>query len=377
MNKIKLKESFSEDFKKFFLEKCYYLDQNLTKIFFKKNFIYFNIKGKKNTKNIKKKIILFIKKNIKNIDRTNDEILYKKVVKFKKKTKDPFKEMLDKNYVRKISEGIYSIEGDLLLLKNYLENVFKKLFADLGFQNVKYSGVVPINSLIKNSYLSSFPNHCLFISNIKRDVKKINSVAKLNVNNSSKVKNNLDLPNYILSPTVCFNCFETLKNTKIKNTLKITALENCHRYESLNYKSFERLNIYSMREWIIIGSKNNIEKNLEKFLKKFKVIFNKWNISFRICTASDPFFSNKDIKKKIFQHSNRLKYELQVFLPYEKKWLAVASFNNHLTTMTNSYNIKFKNKKQIYSGCIGVGYERLIYGIFSQKGINKKWKKKF
>ena len=67
MNKIKLKESFSEDFKKFFLEKCYYLDQNLTKIFFKKNFVYFNIKGKKNTKNIKKKIILFIKKNYQKI----------------------------------------------------------------------------------------------------------------------------------------------------------------------------------------------------------------------------------------------------------------------------------------------------------------------
>lgn len=377
MNKIKLKKPFSEDFKKFFLEKCYYLDQDIIKIFFKKNFLYFKIKGKKNKKKIKVKIISFIKKNIKSIDRTSDEILYRKIVNLKKKTNDPFKEMLDKDYVKKISDGIYSIEGDLLLLKNYLENIFKNLFMDMSFQNVKYSGVVPINSLIKNSYLSSFPNHCLFISNIKRDVKKIDSVARLNVNNSSKVKRNLDFPKFILSPTVCFNCFETLKNTKIKNTLKITALENCHRYESLNYKSFERLNIYSMREWIILGSRNDIEKNLEKFLKKFKNIFNKWNITFRICTASDPFFSNKDIKKKIFQQSNRLKYELQVYLPYEKKWLAVASFNNHLSTMTNAYNIKFKNKKQLYSGCIGVGYERLIYGIYSQKGINKKWKKKF
>ena len=301
MNKIELKKPFSEDFKKFFLEKCYYLDQNITKIFFKKNFLYFKIKEKKNTKKIKVKIISFIKKNIKSIDRTSDEILYKKVVNLKKKTNDPFKEMLDKDYVKKISDGIYSIEGDLLLLKNYLENIFKNLFMDMSFQNVKYSGVVPINSLIKNSYLSSFPNHCLFISNIKRDIKKIDSVARLNVNNSSKVKSNLDFPNFILSPTVCFNCFETLKNTKIKNTLKITALENCHRYESLNYKSFERLNIYSMREWIILGSRIDIEKNLEKFLKKFKNIFNKWNITFRICTASDPFFSNKDIKKKIFQ----------------------------------------------------------------------------
>ena len=65
MNKIKLKKPFSEDFKKFFLEKCYYLDQDIIKIFFKKNFLYFKIKEKKNTKKIKVKIISFIKKNIK------------------------------------------------------------------------------------------------------------------------------------------------------------------------------------------------------------------------------------------------------------------------------------------------------------------------
>jgi seryl-tRNA synthetase len=91
-----------------------------------------------------------------------------------------------------------------------------------------------------------------------------------------------------------------------------------------------------------------------------------------------PFFFYKDIKKKIFQQTNRLKYEIQLYLPYEKKWSAVASINNHLETMTKAYNIKFRNKKSISSGCIGIGYERLIYAIYSQKGIiNNLWKKKF
>ena len=130
-----------------------------------------------------------------------------------------------------------------------------------------------------------------------------------------------------------------------------------------------------MREWIFMGNQNFVKINLNDLIKKFKIIFNRWKIKYRICTASDPFFSNKEIQKKIFQYSNKLKYELQIYLPFEKKWLAVASFNNHLDTMIKSYNIKSTDKKKLYSGCVGVGYERLLYGIFSQKGINGLWKK--
>ena len=34
---------------------------------------------------------------------------------------------------------------------------------------------------------------------------------------------------------------------------------------------------------------------------------------------------------------------MQIYLPFEK-WLAVASFNNHLDTMIKSYNIKSTDK---------------------------------
>ena len=60
-----------------------------------------------------------------------------------------------------------------------------------------------------------------------------------------------------------------------------------------------------------------------------------------------------------------------MYLPYEKKWLAVGSFNNHLDTLTKAYSIKSKNNKKINSGCVGIGYERLLYAIYSQQGFPK------
>jgi hypothetical protein len=54
-------------------------------------------------------------------------------------------------------------------------------------------------------------------------------------------------------------------------------------------------------------------------------------------------------------------------LPYEKKWLSVGSFNNHLDILVKKYNINIKSgKKSLYSGCIGWGYERFVYAIIAQ-----------
>ena len=85
-------------------------------------------------------------------------------------------------------------------------------------------------------------------------------------------------------------------------------------------------------------------------------------------TANDPFFLKTMYNKKIFQLTNKLKYELEMYLPFEKKWIAVGSFNNHLNTLTKKYEIT-KNKKTCYSGCIGIGYERFLYSYFSQKKL--------
>lgn len=373
--KISIKNKISKNTQKVFLEKAYYFNENINKITFKKNLIIINTDKKINFKKLKKTTISYLEIILKTSERTFDEVIYESRFATPALKRSPYNLLIKKQYIKKILEGIFSIEGEFLKLKNYIDNTFNKIISKKSYLNTRYSGVVSLRSIIDNNYLSSFTNHCVFISNVKRNLSSINDVSRLKILNLKGLKKNLIEPDQILSPTVCFNCFESFKNKKINKQVKITAIGNCHRYESLNYKTLERLKIYSMREWILMGNKNFVKINLNDLIKKFKIIFNRWKIKYRICTASDPFFSNKEIQKKIFQYSNKLKYELQIYLPFEKKWLAVASFNNHLDTMIKSYNIKSTNKKKLYSGCVGIGYERLLYGIFSQKGINGLWKK--
>jgi hypothetical protein len=121
-----------------------------------------------------------------------------------------------------------------------------------------------------------------------------------------------------------------------------------------------------MREYVAFGDINFVNnfliKNLNFFIKKFI----KLKIKFRIISASDAFFSENGMKRMIFQNLNSLKKEIQFWLPNEKKWLAVGSFNNHNDTLTKKYNIRNYNKKTIYSACIGWGYERFLYSFLSQ-----------
>ena len=368
-NKYKL----SEEEKKAFFEKAYYLSPLIKKIKFNRNLINIKIltKNKNHKEIIKKKLILFLNKTHEINKRIDQKDIYESKIKISKKRLNPFKYLLKNGHVKKISDGIYSFEGKLLKLKSDIDKMFYNFAISEKFKNVHYSGIIPVDSAIKNSYIKSFPNHCLFVSNLKRDMSAINKISKINLNEKSKIKKYSDDPEYLLSPTVCFNCFENFQDSIIQKNIKITSISNCHRYESLNYKTFERLKIFSMRELIIFGSNKDILINIEKSIKFFKKIFNKMKLNFKISTATDAFFGIENIEKKIFQHSNELKFELQMYLPYENKWLAVASFNNHLDTLTKAYNIRLKNNKTVYSGCIGVGYERLLYAIYSQRGFIK------
>jgi seryl-tRNA synthetase len=279
-----------------------------------------------------------------------------------------YKHLIDSKNLIKLFDGVYSSQNNFLKLSNKLDKVLLNYSKKNGYKEVKYSGILQTSSLIHNSYLHSFPNHCLLVSSIKRSNKALTNVAKIKVNELHQFKKHLNNPELILSPTVCYNCFETIKKTNLKKNTKFTSISKCHRYEGLNYYQLERLKVYEMRELIFFGDQVFINKQISNFIDFFIRFLNKNNLIFRIVTANDPFFLKTMYNKKIFQLTNKLKYELEMYLPFEKKWIAVGSFNNHLNTLTKKYEIT-KNKKTCYSGCIGIGYERFLYSYFSQKKL--------
>ena len=298
---------------------------------------------------------------------SDEKIIYENDVKFKN-IKNAFKNLIKNKNVKNISPGIFTIRGKFLNLFNKLDDILIKRSNSKRYENIHTHNMLPLQSFIQNGYLRNFPQHVMIASHVKRTLKSIDKTSSLT--EASKISNFLDNHKLIISPTVCYHIFETLKNSNLKSNIIFNSISSCNRFESINYLTFERLQSFTMREFVGYGSPKFVVNFLQDNLEYFKKVFIKNKIKFRIVTANDAFFSQAGIKKMAYQSMNNLKFEFQFWLPNEKKWLAVGSFNNHLDVLVNKYNIKFK-KKLIHSGCLGWGYERLIYAVISQgKNIN-------
>jgi hypothetical protein len=107
----------------------------------------------------------------------------------------------------------------------------------------------------------------------------------------------------------------------------------------------------------------------QKLIERLIVFFKSTGLKCSIEVSDDPFFS-ADIEKKMFQHSFELKYEILAEIPFLNKRIAVGSINLHLDTFGQAFDIASGDGSAVYSGCIGIGFERLILAFYSQFGVN-------
>mgnify|MGYP001234052144 FL=1 len=290
---------------------------------------------------------------------------------------DPMPTLIKTKQVIETYPGVYALQGDFLDSINYMDSIFNKYAFKRGAIEQHFQPTLPTRSFLENGYISSFPHHPLFVAPIERNIDSINSVAQSIKDddhgfNNKFLDSKLDAHEQILSPTVCYHCFETLRGATIpKNGVQYTAIGSCHRNESKNINDLERLQSFTMREIIFLGNAEFVESCRQEIMDHCKNIMIEWGLKFRIVTASDPFFTSEAQLKRIYQTAMALKYEIQAYLPYLDKWISIASFNNHQSSLVDLYNISFNTKEQLVSGCVGYGYERMGLAKLSQLGFNK------
>jgi len=52
--------------------------------------------------------------------------------------------------------------------------------------------------------------------------------------------------------------------------------------------------------------------------------------------------------------------------------VSVGSLNNHGAHFSKAYNIRLANEQFATTGCVGFGYERLIFLVLSQFGLDER-----
>ncbi len=240
----------------------------------------------------------------------------------------------------------------------------------------QFPTLIGADLLDRARYLRSFPSSLTMVSHLREDMGAIQDFARIAGWDGERLiynPDNLHSIQCLLSPSVCFHYYSWLKDRSI-DSASITAIGKCFRYESKNMDGLERLWDFTMREIIFVGAGQFVLDHRDRMIDETVALLDRWELSFEIRSASDPFFIDDYASMAAFQLAFDLKFEILAPLPYKRKDLAIGSFNYHQDFFGRSFNITGPNSAPVHTGCTAFGLERVALAFLAQHGVDSsKW----
>ena len=267
--------------------------------------------------------------------------------------------------------GLVGLRGGALSFRDALDAHLRKQALAAGAIEHEYPPVLGLDALVQSGYVGNFPQHVLFLSEMDREgasVARVQGATAADAADPSRLDRALSTSTLVLSPTICYHCFRVHRGHSLPDGGRLfTAVGKCGRKEPFVGPA-DRLQLFTMREVIAFGTAREVEAERQRWMELAWKLVTRLDLTARLVTAVDPFFGFTN-KKKVYQSLAKAKYELQVRLPEEERWCAVASFNHHGASLTRAFQITSASPSPLQSGCVGFGYERFIVAAVAQRGL--------
>ena len=286
---------------------------------------------------------------------------------------DPYPDLLEKGDIKATGRGKFVYAGDVARVFEAIDSKVLEFCQSIGARSELYPTTVQTKTLLRSGYLEMHPQFAYFVAPAHLDQESLISIGDeniLSIEHREQTTAHLSVPDQILSPTVCYHTFEARQGTKMAPSI-VTALNKCHRHEPVNVTSLERLTTYWMREIVIFGSSDMVLDTLNAASEWSCKFIESLGLGYDLITASDPFFADRGASNRLMQSALSLKQEIKMPL-FSGKSTAIASFNNHGSSLVDKFDISgdLERGEKLNSGCVGWGYDRLIYAVFCGLGSN-------
>lgn len=351
--------NFGEAAQKNFLEALPYVVQGVGTINVKGDSVSLTVETAAELEARKDEIMSVLRRSLETVSRATEQTLDENDTDY---TLHPnvTEALLERGDISQTGNGKFVYKGQVAKVFRGLDDLFRAWAGEQSAAEEFFPISVKTETLKRAGYFKTFAQHAFFVSPLELSMPALESAQ------TGDVRPHLQSPDWVLSPTVCHHCFESLSDAAHKSHQTITALNQCSRYEVHDTGGLKRLRHYWMREIIFLRSTpEETQSALDDVLKLTTDLLRSWGISFKVKSASDPFFLDSGTGKRMFQTALLMKREL--VLPVEGKSIACGSFNNHMKTLVEAFDIT-ANDGEIASGCVGWGYDRLILALFSQLG---------
>jgi seryl-tRNA synthetase len=225
-------------------------------------------------------------------------------------------------------------------LLSALDTCFRTAALRAGAEQHSFPTLIASDTLKRTGYFDSFPGLASAVESPSRQ------------------------GSYVLSPAICYHCYELLANSELDEPVVVTCCGKCFRSDCNSGDGYH-LWEFTMREIVFIGSPGLVRDQREIWMQKACHWAADLGLQAVAELASDPFFGDASRGKKLLQQVKELKYELRASGPAGAT-MAIASFNLHEQFFTRTFNITLGKEGPAHSGCVAFGLERWALALLSR-----------
>jgi seryl-tRNA synthetase len=238
---------------------------------------------------------------------------------------------------------------------------------------MRFPPVMSRSQLEKSGYLKSFPNLLGCVCALHGSEASIRAAAD-RLESGGDWTTSLTPADLVLSPAACYPVYPIVaeRGRMPRGGLQFDIAADCFRHEPSRH--LDRLQSFRMREFVRIGSPDEITEFRERWMARAPTIAGDLGLPFTIDVANDPFFGRVGQVMAVSQRQQALKFELLIPYYESAKPTACMSFNYHREHFGHTWGIHTDAREEAHTSCVAFGIDRLAVALFANHGIDSgRW----
>src|SRR6202163_104725 len=283
--------------------------------------------------------------------------------------------------LRSIAEGLFRSMGvDGVYARSALyAHVVERLETYITRQRdpkaeiMRFPPVMSRKQLEKSGYLKSFPNLLGCVCALHGSEASIRSAVET-ADGRGDSSASLTTSVLVLCPAACYPGYPSAasRGQLPSGGLEFDIEADVFRHEPS--RSLDRLQSFRMREFVRIGSPQEVLSFRESWMAKAPRLTANLGLPFTIDVANDPFFGRVGQVMAVSQRQQALKFELLIPYYASAPPTACMSFNYHREHFGQVWGIHDDKGVLAHTGCVAFGIDRLAVALFAIHGLDvKKW----
>jgi hypothetical protein len=291
---------------------------------------------------------------------------------------DAWSELLERRWVTVVGDGHVILRSTAARLVDAIDAKIRESFVrEFNAEHERYPATIRSETLDRCNHFTSFPEHVDFVAHLRADVTNLKEFAedcRAEGWRPAHHEGRMGPHSYAISPSCCYHCYVGMEGWNLGDSSRaVTTVVGCHRYEGGNLTTMSRLRAFTMREVVWVGHPRYVISSRHRADDLMVSWATAWGLHCTFETANDMFFTDDFSVKASFQRQQEAKRELRMLIPQEDRSISVFSSNFHSNTFGKAFNITAGDRPAA-SACVGWGYERMAYAIFSQFGLDpREW----